>query len=123
MDRVAEYVASTEQGQEFLTYLLSIDKLEDANPSVISKYILFLKRKQCRECGKKIERRRRLRCSACKVAAYCGRLCQFSDWQNHKHVCSLEEETLKIMQQGANMASLKANCCCGYLPEISVQPY
>jgi hypothetical protein len=41
---------------------------------------------ECDYCGEGVEKKER--CSKCKVAMYCNRDCQKSDWKRHKWLCS-----------------------------------
>ena len=44
-------------------------------------------KKHCVNCGKQCERL--FKCSSCKAAMYCSRVCQKSDWGRHKGICRI----------------------------------
>ncbi|KAH3745734.1 hypothetical protein Pelo_12860 [Pelomyxa schiedti] len=49
------------------------------------------------------------RCSACKIATYCGKECQKLDWQHHKLICKRLPAAQKI-ERARNLA-------CGFIKE------
>lgn len=44
-------------------------------------------KKHCVNCGEQCERL--LKCSSCKAARYCSKVCQKSDWKRHKGICRI----------------------------------
>ena len=45
---------------------------------------LSAKRKECSECGTRLDRSNRLLCKQCKVDCYCSRACQKKHWNKKK---------------------------------------
>ncbi len=59
----------------------AFEKIYDTARSVARKN----KSRACWTCARETEKI--MKCSSCRVAAYCSRACQCKDWKNHKKTC------------------------------------
>ena len=48
-------------------------------------------RRFCSTCGASSEGKELLECSGCRIAFYCDRNCQKSQWKTHKPTCKLAQ--------------------------------
>lgn len=46
-------------------------------------------RQECNFCGVSGTSQKLVRCTRCKKAWYCGKVCQLADWKAHKKECNL----------------------------------
>lgn len=44
--------------------------------------------KKCERCSMNAERAKLLKCSRCKAAYYCDKVCQKADWERHERICT-----------------------------------
>lgn len=95
--KFTEAAQQHEEGPEFVAYLKNRDISNfEPDSDMAASVIATMKRSECRTCKKKLEHVRR--CSQCKVAAYCDRNCQTTDYPLHKTTCAMEATILALMK-------------------------